>query len=73
MVAVGARHFAGRHEAVTLDLAERIAYRGGHGREAGLGARIGVHGVDLGDHARPLPCEVLTLGAEGGQAQTKRR
>ena len=63
MIAVGEIRLVGRHEAVALDLAERRAHARRHRSEPGLGARLRVHRVDLGNHAGALRCEVLRIGA----------
>jgi hypothetical protein len=47
---------------MTLDFAEGIAHRGGHGAQAGFRAGLGVHGVHLRHHARALRREILALG-----------
>jgi hypothetical protein len=57
---------------MTLDLSHCCAYRGRHAREAGFGARLGVHGVHFLDQARTLRREVLRLGFQEEKTQEKR-
>jgi hypothetical protein len=44
---------------VALDLAHGSTHLRRHRRQPGLGARLGVHGIHLGQHARPEGLEIL--------------
>src|SRR5439155_1412834 len=66
-VGVRGPHLLLRYQPMPLDLAHRGAHRGRHGFEAGLALGVGVHGLDLGDHAASLRGEILGVG--GAHAQ----
>jgi len=62
MVAVRARGIGCGNQPVALDFFHGLAHGRRHPGEPGLGAGLGVHRLDVGDHARALRRVVLTLG-----------